>query len=77
MKDILVFSRDGACWMWHWKSFEDEEGHFTKYWTTSLDGDGIFFVDLKSNERLQLLGTADFSLNGVKDPKAKIRRWMN
>lgn len=73
----LVYKQDGACWAWHRKMDEDEDGHFTRYWTTNAAGAGIFVVDLKRNNRTQLVGTWDFSLAGIKDPRRKIRNWMN
>ena len=77
MKDQLIITEFHDGYKWHWKSAEDESGYCRRYWTTDADGEGIFIVDLKENSRTQILGTCDFSVVGLKDPKAKIRRWAN
>lgn len=80
-KDHLVYYNDpDYCperWEWWWKSSEDEDGSRPSgYWCTNDYGEGVFYVNTRRNERSQLVGTCDFSLCGLSDPKAKIRRWM-
>ena len=70
--DMLTYANYGNCWKW-W----DKDTDGDRYFCTNDNGEGIFFVDLTRNDRKQLVGTCDFTLNGVKDPKAKIRKWMN
>lgn len=47
---------------------------------TDNDGSGLFVWGISpggiSPSWIQLAGTADFSVCGVKDPRAKIRRYM-
>lgn len=66
----LHYENNGGYWKW----YSDMEG--LKYFCTDRNGEGIFLVDLLRNERTQLEGTLDFSLIGIKNPQAKIRRWM-
>lgn len=77
MKDHLIYKQDGSRWEWHWKSAETENGWYGYYFTTNDDGCGIFRVDLEANDRRQFVGTSDFSLCGLKDPRAKIRKYMS
>ena len=76
MKDHLIYKQDGNRFEWHWKSTETETGWYSFYFTTDDNGNGVFRVDLEANDRRQLVGTCDFSLSGLKDPRAKIRRFM-
>ena len=76
MKDHLIYTQDGSRWEWHWQSAENEDGWYGFYFTTDDTGCGIFRVDLEENSRRQLVGTSDFSLRGLKDPRAKIRKYM-
>ena len=64
-KDYLHYEQKGDQWIWYWHS-----------WTGGKNsaGEGLFIVDLKKNERKQLLGTCQFSLRGLKDPRRAIRR---
>lgn len=80
----LVFSRyrDQACWFLD-DGTQDRE-HFvngvlfpSRYYCTDNHGEGIFLIDLIRNRRVQIVGTCEFSLAGIKDPRNKIRRWMN
>lgn len=77
MTKRIVYLQDGSRWEWHYKADEDEHGQYFKYWTTNRNGDGIFRVDSRKNERTQLVGTWDFSLVGIADPRRKIRAWMS
>lgn len=60
-KDLWKWGREGA----------------SHYFMTNEEGMGLFYIHPERNERKQLIGTLQFSLRGLKDPKAKIRRWMN
>lgn len=79
MKDYLHYERDGNQWIWFWHSWTDGkcsngEWYTKKYCCTNNDGEGLFIVDISKNERKQILGTCQFSLAGLKDPKRAIRR---
>lgn len=69
---MLRYRNDGKRLEW-W----DKDTDGDRYFCTNNEGEGIFLVDLTRNDRKQLVGTCDFTLNGVKNPKAKVRRWMN
>ncbi len=66
---MLRYRNEGKYWEWTGYDFD-------RYFCTNDEGEGIFFVDLCANSRRQLEGTCQFSLSGLKDPKAKIRKWM-
>ena len=68
----LAYEQDGRRWEWRWTDNNDA------YWTTNDEGDGVFIVTLSRNERRQVVGTCDFSLNGLtpESAKRKIRKWM-
>lgn len=68
----LAYEQDGRRWEWRWTDNNDA------YWTTNDEGDGVFIVTLSRNERRQVVGTCDFSLNGLnpESAKRKIHRWM-
>ena len=66
----LYYENDGNKWAW------SHDPEFKTYCVTNDMGEGIFYVDLRRNERKQILGTCQFSLRGIKNPKAKIRKWM-
>lgn len=72
------YRNDGKRWMW-WLMEDVEEGEEIpdRYYTTNNEGEGVFIVDSRANNRKQIAGTCDFSLVGVKDPKRKIRKYMN
>lgn len=70
MKSVYVYETTGKKWEWRVRGTDGA------YWATNDSGDGVFYVDSENNERRQLAGTCDFSVNGVKDPRAKIRAWM-
>lgn len=72
IKKRLRFSRYGEKGM-KWDYGEDFYWN-RGYWHTDTQGDGIFFCDL--NEDRQIVSMFDFSIAYNKDPKAKIRRWM-
>lgn len=79
MKDFLHYENDGAKWIWYWHSWTDGKDsagdwYKKKYFCTNSDGEGLFVVYPERNERQQLLGTCQFSLAGLKDPKRAIRR---
>ena len=81
MKDYLHYENDGKRWIWYWHSMTDGktasgDWYVSRYWTTNDNGEGLFMVDLARNERKQILGTCQFSLSGLKDPKRAIRRYM-
>ena len=63
---------EGYSW---WVS--ESRGLYTKFWYTNNYGSGVFITDSKNffQER-QLVGTAQFTVKGMKDPKGAIRRWM-
>lgn len=44
------------------------------YFCTGEDGHGLFKINCAANSRCQILGTADFSVVGVKDKIGKVRR---
>lgn len=70
----LYIRRDGAAFRWWWA--HDPQEYVSGYYTTNSSGEGIFYVDLERNERKQLLGTAEFSVSGLKYPERAIRRWV-
>ena len=79
MKDYLHYENDGNKWFWYchsWTEGKNSAGEWytSHYYCTNNDGEGLFFVDLKNNERWQVLGTCQFSLRGLKDPKRAIRK---
>lgn len=65
----LHYENDGQEWVW-WR----DDSPYCYY--TNKRGMGLFMQDLRTGETHQVLGTCSFSLNGLKDPKAKIRRMM-
>lgn len=72
MKHLYIENDRDARWRWYRADKRQEcPSHFL---CTNDDGEGIFSVDLDRNERHQLVGTCDFSLAGIKDPRRKIRR---
>ena len=78
----LHYENDGKQWRWFYHDWTDGktssgEWYVTQYYCTNADGEGLFFVDLKRNKTKQILVTCQFSLNGLKDPKGKIRRYHN
>lgn len=73
----LIYDNDGNKWSWWRKEWKGNEDGVSQYYTTNHSGEGVFFVNLEKNSRKQLVGTCDFSLAGLKDPKRKIRRYMN
>lgn len=74
----LGYRNNGKRWEW-WKLKDLGEGEDTPncYYCTNDDGEGVFFVNSRANSRKQLAGTCEFSLSGIKDPRGKIRRYMN
>ena len=46
------------------------------YYCTGRDGYGLFRVNSETNDRKQILGTAQFSVAGIKDKKGKVRRFL-
>ena len=52
------------------------EAHINEdiYYCTGKDGNGLFRVNSTLNNRKQILGTAQFTVNGIKDKKGKIRK---
>lgn len=82
MDDFLHYEQDGEKWLWYYHSWTDGKDsagdwYVSQYYCTNDEGEGLFFVDLKRNERTQILGTCQFSLRGLKDPKRAIRRYHN
>lgn len=61
-KNHLCYEQDGNKWIWGYNT----ESY--RYYCTNDNGDGIFLK--------QIVGTCQFSLRGLKGPKAKIRKWM-
>ena len=47
------------------------------YFCTNEDGRGLFRVNSTRNERKQILGTAEFSVCGLKDKRRKMRAVIN
>lgn len=78
MKDRIIYKENAGGWSWWRKSWEDEPGNPGCYYCTNRDGAGLFYVDLMHGDRIQLSGTCQFSVGGLKpeSAKAKIRRWM-
>lgn len=66
----IKYEHDGNEWSWQ------VEGSDYCYYTDKR-GDGVFVRDLKTGNTKQIVGTCQFSVAGLKDPRAKIRRWMN
>ena len=64
-------------WKYIWYFADHPTPFISRYFCTNDDGDGVFCVDLKRNTRDQILGTCQFSVAGLKDPRAKIRRYVN
>ena len=46
------------------------------YYCTGKDGYGLYRVNSAANSRKQILGTAQFSVAGIKDKKGKVRRFL-
>ena len=65
----LHFEHDGNEWIW-WV-----DGDYYCFYTDKK-GFGIFVQDRRNGQVRQVLGTCQFSVAGLKDPRAKIRRWM-
>ena len=81
-RNYIHYENDGKKWIWYphsWTYGKDDVGKWSvrKYYSTNSDGEGVFIIDLVRGERKQILGTCQFSLNGLKDPRRAIRRWMN
>ena len=68
-KITFHYGRDGARWFW-WTT----DGCL--YWHTDRNGNGIFFTNLIKHETNQITGTCQFTTNGCKNPRPKIRKWM-
>lgn len=66
----LYYNKDGYKWSW------THDPDWSRYYTTNSEGEGLFIVDLKRNERQQILGTCQFSLRELKDHKRSIRKYM-
>lgn len=49
-----------------------------RYYETNRDGEGVFVINVKRNDRKQLTGTCQFSVYGLTDKakKAKLRKWL-
>jgi hypothetical protein len=69
----LFIRQDGKRYIWYWA--KSREPLPDRYYCTNNEGDGIFVIDLVRNDRKQLIGTCQFSLAGIKDPRGKIRRY--
>lgn len=63
--------------MWCWWIGEKRDGPKSYFWSTNVHGQGIWYYDLSDGEVTQIVGTCDFSVRGVKDPRSKIRRWVS
>lgn len=50
-----------------------------EYTETNKEGEGLFYVNLRRNQRSQTAGTCDFSARGLKpdSKKAKLRRYLD
>lgn len=70
-KKHLCYEKDGNKWIWGYNTES-----YRYLYCTNDNGDGIFLVDQRNGNRKQLVGTCQFSLRGIKNPKAKIRKWM-
>lgn len=70
-KKHLCYEQDGNKWFWWWNTDVGK-----RHYSTSSRGDGVFEVDDSTGDMKQLVGSCQFSLNGLKNPKAKIRKWM-
>ncbi len=68
---MLRYRQEDNYWKWWYKETDGD-----RYFCTNDNGEGVFLVDLTRNDRKQIVGTCDFTLNGVKDPRARIRSWM-
>lgn len=70
----LMYNFDGEYASW---CYQINDGEWADtYYCTNNSGEGIFRVDSLKNDRKQLVGTCAFSLVGIKDKRAKIRRVM-
>ena len=81
MKDHWHYEEIGNEWVWYRHSWTDGKNsrgdyYLKKYYCTNGYGEGVFVVYPERNERKQILGTCQFSLVGLKDPKRAIRRFM-
>ncbi len=65
----IKYQHDGNEWGWR------VEGSPIYYCTNGM-GDGIFTQDDRTGETKQIVGTCQFSVRGLKNPRAKIRKWM-
>ena len=72
---MKLFIENDRANRWRWYRAESRLDAPSAYYCTNDEGEGVFFVDLDRNERTQLVGTCDFSLARIKDPRGKIRRW--
>lgn len=68
----IHYKHDGNEWIW-WV----DDGIYTTCYYTDKNGYGIFAQDRRNGQTRQIVGTCQFSVAGLKDPRAKIRRWMN
>ena len=80
-RDFLHYEQQGNRWVWFYHSQTDGktssgDWYVNRYYCTNDEGEGVFVVDLSRNERKQIMGTCQFSLAGLKDPRGAIRRWM-
>lgn len=66
----IKYDHDGNEWFWR---VEGSAYHFY----TDRKGCGVFVQDIRTGNTKQLVGTCQFSVSGLKDPRAKIRRWMD
>lgn len=78
-KDYLHYKNNGNQWLWFWNSSvtgKTTTGELcpSYYYCTNSDGDGLFIVSDKG-KRTQIVGTCQFSLAGLKNPKRVIRRY--
>lgn len=56
------------------KNYVEAQINEDTYYCTGKDGYGLFRVNSTANTRKQILGTAQFSVAGVKDKKSKVRK---
>lgn len=68
---LYTYEKEGDQWRWHMRW-----NRGIRYYCTNSDGEGVFFV--RDGNRMQLAGTLQFSVKGIKDAtaKSKIRRFM-
>lgn len=72
---MMIFMKKRVKWYVD-DNYVEAEISETVYYCTGRGGYGLFIVDRAKNDRHQILGTAQFSVAGVKDKIGKMRRTL-